>query len=220
MFTKDSTYTRVFTSLVDFILPKRTRVVRAEQLNQENVVAAVQTHYVEGVQITTLTRYQDRKTQDLIRAMKFDGSLHATRLCAQIFVDYLKEALAEHAMFSEDSLLTIIPLHSKRRFERGYDHMIQIPEHMYPLLPKGAALLVDPVFFVRIKDTKVQAHLARNERFVNMKNAFSVRNARQGNNKRIFILDDVTTTGATLLNAAKAAKKQGFVPICVALARA
>ena len=56
----------------------------------------------------------------------------------------------------------------------------------------------------RVRDTRPQTELARNERISNMRKAFIIKQPQQIVGKHIVLLDDVTTTGATL-HAAKAA---------------
>ena len=55
-----------------------------------------------------------------------------------------------------------------------------------------------PDALVRTRSTPSQGHLSRNERRRNVKNAFQVHRARAIEGKKILLIDDVLTTGATV----------------------
>jgi predicted amidophosphoribosyltransferase len=63
--------------------------------------------------------------------------------------------------------------------------------------------------------TRTQTQLSREERVVNMKNAFALPNAVRLNGERIVLVDDVFTTGATTSACAKALRAAGAGEVCV-----
>ena len=72
-----------------------------------------------------------------------------------------------------------------------------------------------PVYsdIVKIKNTKEQKALSKEERFINIKGAFKVKNSNNIKNKKIILIDDVITTGATLLECEKVLKENGVKEI-------
>lgn len=103
--------------------------------------------------------------------------------------------------------LVPIPLHGSRFKNRGYNHA--------EVLAKGLGQRFDlPSYnlLARIKNTRSQVGLKREERRKNVKDAFSVLPnipVRQLADLNIFLVDDVLTTGSTLFEAARTLKKAG-----------
>jgi competence protein ComFC len=72
----------------------------------------------------------------------------------------------------------------------------------------------------RIKNTKTQKDLTRAERFTNIARSFTLADGQAITNKNIILIDDVITTGATLLEAVKVLKSAGASQVwCLTLAR-
>ena len=105
-----------------------------------------------------------------------------------------------------------MPLHPNKLKKRGYNQSALIARE----LCKKYGLMLDESLAVRIKDTKSQRELDRSQRAENMKNAFSASGSVK--NKRILIIDDVFTTGATMNECAKALKVKGAAYIYAASA--
>lgn len=106
-------------------------------------------------------------------------------------------------------LISSIPLGSRRRRERGYDQA--------QLLAKCLAQELDLPYretLVRRRETKAQSRLSREERLRNVRGCFSVVSpsvAWQG--KRILLVDDVLTTGATMTESSRALLAGGAIEV-------
>jgi ComF family protein len=87
-----------------------------------------------------------------------------------------------------------VPLHPRRLVERGYNQAALLGRAVAAELgvPLGARVLG------RRRSTGQQARLGREERLVNVAGAFTVRDVRAVRGKRVVLVDDVATTGATL----------------------
>jgi len=79
-----------------------------------------------------------------------------------------------------------------------------------------------PDLLMRVRDTKAQTSLSRAERLENVRDAFTVSDVGRKNlaGRHVYIVDDVTTTGATLSEATRALQKAGATVTAIALARA
>ncbi len=87
-----------------------------------------------------------------------------------------------------------VPLHSARRRERGYNQS----ELLSAEVGQNLGLPVLKNALKRIKNTPSQTGLDREQRIQNVKGAFRARDSSTILGKRVLLVDDVTTTGATL----------------------
>lgn len=113
-------------------------------------------------------------------------------------------------------LIVPIPLGKKRYQERGYNQvaMVALP------LSMQLGLKYSPNALDRIKETRSQVGLSAAERRENVQDAFKAERNIVGG-CRVLLIDDVTTTGATLSSAATALLDSGArVVYAVTIARA
>ena len=94
-----------------------------------------------------------------------------------------------------DAILTV-PLHWRRRLLRGYDHTELLVRAARRRLPGRTPPCAG--WLHRTRATPQQAGRAASERAANVQGAFAVRDPACVAGRRILLVDDVTTTGATL----------------------
>ena len=105
--------------------------------------------------------------------------------------------MARRAPAGLDARERLVPLHPARRRERGYD---QERTTLAQRVARTLDLPVGPKVLSRIRRTKQQALLEREARLANVMGAFQCRQPVE--DESILLVDDVTTTGATLEAAA------------------
>jgi competence protein ComFC len=108
-------------------------------------------------------------------------------------------------------LIIPVPLHTLRERERGFNQSWQL---IQPLAEKWA-LASDRNGLVRVRETVTQTNLDRQERLQNLKGAFQVSNPENIQGKRILLVDDVLTTGATANECARALSQAGATSVLV-----
>lgn len=127
-----------------------------------------------------------------------------------ILGDLLYEGIIQkesfHKAFSKDSLLVPIPLHSSKSRKRGYNQAEILAEEL-SIKTNVQVLNV----LIRARNTKSQFGLTKLERRENMKDAFQLKNGvkERVQGKTVFLVDDILTTGSTLLEAAQVLKRNG-----------
>ncbi len=101
-----------------------------------------------------------------------------------------------------------MPLSRQRLQQRGYNQAWELARQLAP----GKA---SPDLLLRIRDTPPQSALPRAERLRNVKAAFAVDPLRQTEvrGKRVVLMDDVMTSGASLFAAAQALRDAGAAHI-------
>jgi ComF family protein len=133
---------------------------------------------------------------------------------ARAFGVRLGKALAA-APFASGAALVPVPLHRARLAERGFNQSALVAGGAARFL--GAPYL--PLALGRSRKTSEQAALGRSERLDNVQGAFFVRGAVRG--RRVLVVDDVVTTGATSRACIAALEAAGADVVGVAaLARA
>lgn len=100
---------------------------------------------------------------------------------------------AREAGMSVD-LVVPVPLHPRRLAERGYNQAALLAAHVADGLPASLA----PRALCRVRSTAQQAQLPRDLRLQNVVGAFRVRAPERVQRRRVALVDDVATTGATL----------------------
>ncbi len=86
-----------------------------------------------------------------------------------------------------------VPLHPQKQRRRGFNQSLEIARHLAQLTQTP---IVHPLRKIRM--TQNQSELKRQERLLNLSGAFELIPTRLACLKRVLIIDDVITTGATL----------------------
>jgi ComF family protein len=94
-----------------------------------------------------------------------------------------------------------VPLARVRRLERGYNQSAALAEGIASVLP-GAAPVAEGLL-VRARRTRSQTDLSRSRRWANVDGAFAAPDAEAVRGRRLLLVDDVLTTGATVTAAAR-----------------
>jgi len=125
--------------------------------------------------------------------------------------------MAGNVRLLEIDLIIPVPLHVKRLRQRGFNQALLLAQFLCEV--HGVPLSYDEL--LRVKPTKPQVELSGEERKTNVANAFAIRNKGCMAGKRVMLVDDVFTTGATLNECASVLKGDGAVRVvAITLARA
>jgi ComF family protein len=98
-----------------------------------------------------------------------------------------------------------VPLHPGRLHRRGFNQSAVIARP----LAKRLGVDYEARGLVRARNTATQVEQKLAERLAAMKDAFRVRDTRAVKDRRVLLVDDVLTTGATINECARALKKAG-----------
>lgn len=155
----------------------------------------------------------DQILRAAIVQLKFNGKVKL----AQPLGDLLDDAFRRFWPPDAIDLVAPVPLHGRRLRQRGFNQAYLLMRRWR--LPPHTALVRD--LLVRTRDTAPQTGMSRRQRRRNINNAFAVKRPGQGRGRRVLLVDDVLTTGATADACARALIRDGAAGVDVlTLARA
>lgn len=148
------------------------------------------------------------KVQHLIHGLKY----HHCRENGIFLGQEIGKSLFKAADYQNINYIIPIPLHPKKEKKRGYNQSHVIAEGISEVMdiPIAEKCLVRSIF------TDTQTKKSREERWQNVKDIFEVQNVEKLEHKHILLVDDVLTTGATLMSAGKALMRVKGIKISVA----
>ena len=143
-----------------------------------------------------------------IHEFKYNRQLYFGRHLA----DWIVSAGRAHVDWSGVDAIVPAPLHPRKRREREFNQA----EYLASALEKEFAKPVFARHVRRVRDTLTQTHLDAQERRENLSGAFAEgRRARELKGKRVLLVDDVFTTGATLDACARVLRVAGAADVWV-----
>lgn len=145
--------------------------------------------------------YKDEKVKNILHSIKYyhRKDLIPALVNATIF-EYLK-------LKTENCVLIPIPMHPFRKMIRGYNQAEIITKEYSQILniPYSTKILYRTKLTVRQVASK-----SKNERIKNQKGSFQIKNFVKNLNQTIILIDDVSTTGATINEARNIFLKNSF----------
>lgn len=165
--------------------------------------------------VITLFDYADPRVRQIIWYLKYRGVREVGETLAHLLYDHLIEYLAEVESYYPDQgpwLVVPIPLYRKRLAERGFNQSAVIARALARHDPR--LLEFNDRLLIKVRATKSQVSLKnRALRLQNLENAFAVTQPERLLGRRVILLDDVYTTGATMMAAAKTIRAAGAARI-------
>jgi competence protein ComFC len=164
--------------------------------------------------IFPLYDYRHPAIKKSLQLLKYKGKKRLARVFAEIIYEKILEELSELGVLENftDSILIPIPLSAKRYRERGFNQAQLICEELLKIenLRHGANIKLENNILIKPKETAHQALIKdRSKRLKNIIGSFSTKNEERIKNRNIILIDDITTTGATLSEAKKVLKQSG-----------
>ncbi len=104
------------------------------------------------------------------------------------------QELSKSGFDKEFDLIVPVPLHESRKRQRGYNQSAKFALG----LSEAMKIQWDESISVRTQSTATQTKKSKAERWENVKDVFSLESQSAIKGKRILLVDDVITTGATL----------------------
>ncbi|ATA76966.1 amidophosphoribosyltransferase [Capnocytophaga canimorsus] len=134
--------------------------------------------------------HKEGVVQKLIHQLKYKGNEQIGAWLGS----WLGEKLSDEAVFRQTQVVVPVPLHPEKERLRGYNQVALFGKQ---LAQKLQAEYVDDVL-VKIRANTSQTRKNLFQRVANSQNIFSVKNPEKIMHKRVLLVDDLITTGATV----------------------
>jgi ComF family protein len=211
-----------FTSLFDFFLPRfcpscnkkllvneivvcpdclsKIKIAEKERIKSEYLRKFAANGVISGF-ISLYVFEKDKELQHIIHSLKYSNKFLTGKFLGSVLSNHLKQKIEEWKI----DFIVPIPLHYLKKAERGYNQSFYIAKG----LGKGLNIPVKEGFIKRKRFTESQTTMTLKERQENIEGAFKAGKNLNLGGKNILLVDDVITTGSTVLECAKVLLKAG-----------
>ncbi len=196
---------------MEYLHPELRRCKRCGKLLLEDKTSCLDCEAGKGPkhldQVTAWGHYSGG-LREFIQKVKFEAHPQLLMKIARPFANWAISQLP-----AVDGVVAV-PMHASRQAERGYNQAEVLASVIHWEL--GLPIIEG---IERIRSTTSQVSLPRHERLHNLRGAFEVKEPSLFAERSVWIVDDVTTTGATLEAAAEVLRKSGAQKIyglCIA----
>ncbi len=165
--------------------------------------------------IIALYPYTHPLIQKILWSAKYHHNTEALIALTLYSIPTINEYLADviQSMTKEQITLIPIPLSKKKFFQRGYN----VPRIIAKTLASEESSFMVRDIIIKEKETSPQSHIKGKEK--RLKNLINTMKLTQSFKGVGMIVDDVTTTGGTCIEALRACEEKGITNVyCIALA--
>jgi len=146
--------------------------------------------------------------REAIHRFKYQRHLWFEAFLADLLTRELRPWLADTGRWD---YLVPVPLHPRREREREFNQSARLAA----AVSRTTAIPCLPRVLRRRRETESQTELSREQRAANMRKAFAIGRPFPLNGKRVILIDDVFTTGATTNACARVLRGAGAAEVCV-----
>ena len=144
----------------------------------------------------------DSAVGEAVRLLKYQGKA----VMAKPLADLMLNALPSFFGMEDYDCIVPVPIHKKKRRERGYNQMELIGKE----LSSAVGIPLETRSLIKIRHTESQRRMPTSkDRATNVRGAFDVTDPSRVTGKKILLIDDVLTTGATANESAKTLARKG-----------
>lgn len=211
---------KLLSRILDVLFPKKQSEILIEELHKNNTLGNLSsTHHIQQKNCFALFSYKDPLVKEFIHQIKYQGNKKYIQSAGKLMYDHLLEEISERRLFQSALWIAPIPINKNHRNKRGYNPTEQLAQAILSHDPEKM-MVYKPYLLQKTRETKSQTEThSREERLKNLNNSFEVKDEVLRDDILVIVIDDVTTTGATFVEAQRALSHAGFATVlCLALA--
>jgi len=144
---------------------------------------------------------------EAISRLKYGGLTRLAKPLGNLLAEYQDPDFS----LSDNDLIIPVPLHTRRLRERGFNQSLLLARQV----SRRRSIPLNFTALHRARQTQPQTQLSGAERRKNVRGAFEVRKTEAVEGKRILLIDDVFTTGATVQECASVLREAGVIEVHV-----
>lgn len=146
---------------------------------------------------------------DVAQTLVHDLKYYNSRNIAQLFGRKISEYIITNNLYSHIDYIIPVPLHTNRIKQRGYNQSELIANKIAECL----GTIVNSTNLYRAYDNPSQTHKSFTERQQNVKGIFALHDSNMFSDKTILLVDDVFTTGSTIIDCCRALNQSPNIKI-------
>lgn len=143
----------------------------------------------------------DGLLKECLHSFKYNWHTYLGRTLARLMTDFA----LKYIDLQKIDVITAVPLHWRRQRDRGFNQSVILGR----IIADNTGIPFIEDCLIRIRTVQPQVELSRQERIRNVEGVFAVRKPKRFLGKRILLIDDVFTTGATLNECSRVLLKSG-----------
>lgn len=203
--------------ILDIIYPQVCGI--CDQINKKDLCKKCEIR-IKPYQINSIEKVKDKYFDYQIKILKYEGIVRS-KIIDYKFNDksYLYKTFGKiilnnekiYSFLKKYDIIVCVPMNIKKKLLRGYNQSELIAKEI------AKQLQIEKQFgnLIKIKNTKKQSTLTKEQRKINVKDAFAIKNAEKVKNKNVILFDDIYTTGNTVNECSKMLKQAGSSSVVV-----
>lgn len=191
----------------DFLVPEEKKMGSLLKIEASAMRFLLPKSPVSGENVFVLFNYKNKIVQLLVKAIKYKNNEGARKRIAQYFYEEMVDIFSDIALFEGSMpILVPMPMSKKEKAKRGFNQCEEVVKEIKRIGGKNIEMSFDAL--KKIKETKRQTKLDKKSREKNVVGCMTAEDSLV-RGKVVAVLDDVYTTGSTMLESRRALLKAG-----------
>lgn len=205
------TFREIRSAILSFIFPLTCiGCGKGDELLCDNCLGRIPLCSRTEKEIISVFSYEHPTLRSALWSLKYHNATALAQPLAHALYDRVLEEMEEVQTFHGPSKATLvpIPLHPRRKRQRGYNQSELLCKELSLIDPSSFTLETRVLY--RTRDTKSQATIRdRAKRLKNISGCFDTKNEDTIKGAFVIVVDDITTTGATMKEAIRTIRRAG-----------